>query len=154
MREFNPAYPYNYNRLYGSEKYNLQNMLLKQVNFPRYYSDEDKLYDIWSDRVYTEWMQADRLIDTNQTGDAWYAGATDKSFLRFASEVFSLINKEPIELTGAALVRYTNVSNGYPCLYLMGIVMSPEKRNMGYPLIQQRQDWHTRSMYGDYGLYE
>lgn len=133
MKLFETFDPYSYNRLYGDEKYSLQGMLLKQANFPRTYSERDELYDIWSDRVYSEWVAAsDELIVTKATGDAYYAEATDASFLAFASKLFSTINNKEITLTGAALVRNTN-GGGYPCLYLMGIVMSDEPRPMGYP---------------------
>jgi hypothetical protein len=134
---FRHVYPFSHSRLYGAEKYDLQNMLLKEVNFPAfYYPEQDKLYDAWSDRVYFEWDEANKVVVSSAYGDERYAHATDESLLKFGNQLFSNINREKIELTGVAIVRHTDVSSGYPVLYAMGIKeIKPGARVRGIPKI-------------------
>lgn len=91
--QFAAVDPFDYSRLYGAEKYSIQNMLLKEVNMPGLcYPDEDKTYEVWSDRLHYEWSAAWPLLETSYAGDALLAGATDPSFLAFVAKAFGLLN--------------------------------------------------------------
>lgn len=89
---FTPVDPYDYSRLYGREKYNLQNMLLKQVNMPAWSEPGDVINELWSDRFITEWQLASKLVESAANGDAFFAEATDESFLKFAAKVVALLS--------------------------------------------------------------
>jgi hypothetical protein len=177
--------PFSSMQLYGDKKYSLQNMVLKMTDYPaKVDTSLDQHFCIYVDRAYTQWHAASRGIPSTQTGDAWWAGVTDKEFLRFASRLFAILNTprtitgdeivqdayrysnkylsrlaelqgsmalagldadgydnldlriktrewaevaaaeeiEPLPLTGALMVRMTNVSSGYPCPVLMGVI--------------------------------
>jgi len=177
--------PFSSMQLYGDKKYSLQNMVLKMTDYPaKMDSAVDQHFDIYVDRAYTQWHAASRDIPSTQTGDAWWAGVSDREFLRFAGKLFAILNTprtitgdeivqnayrysnkylsrlaelqgsmalagldadgygnldlriktrewaevaaaeeiEPLPLTGALMVRMTNVSSGYPCPVLMGVI--------------------------------
>lgn len=181
--------PFSSYQLYGDKKYSLQNMVLKMVDYPAKIDTAlDHSFDIYVDRAYTEWGAAARLISSKESGDAWFAGVSDKDFLLFAGKLFAMLNThkpctgdeivqnayrysnkfqsrvaelygsmalsgldrdnneqyrahldlsiktrewaekqaaeeiEPLPVTGALMVRMTNVSSGYPCPILMGVV--------------------------------
>jgi len=179
--------PFSSYQLYGDKKYSLQNMVLKMVDYPAKIDTAlDHSFDIYVDRAYTEWGAAARLISSKESGDAWFAGVSDKDFLLFAGKLFAMLNThkpctgdeivqnayrysnkfqsrvaelfgsmalagldeekdyrehldlriktrewaekqaaeeiEPLPVTGALMVRMTNVSGGYPCPILMGVV--------------------------------
>jgi hypothetical protein len=177
--------PFSSMQLYGDKKYSLQNMVLKMADYPaKMDSAVDQHFSIYVDRAYTQWHAASRGIPSTQTGDAWWAGVSDREFLRFAGKLFAILNTprkvtgdeyvqnanhysnqylsrlaelqgsmalagldadgydnldlriktrewaevaaaeeiEPLPLTGALMVRMTNVSSGYPCPVLMGII--------------------------------
>jgi hypothetical protein len=89
------AAPFDFDRLYGNEKYSLNYMLLKMANFPaKIDTSVDRAFEIYSDRVSHPWSQALTLIKTKYTGDAYIAGATDESFLAFAGKLFALVENE------------------------------------------------------------
>jgi hypothetical protein len=112
--KLDPVRPFNFSLLYGAEKYSLQNMLLKQVGMVKQVLANDWIHNIWSDRVSHEWGTAWKLLESRDYGDTYLAGATDASFMVFANEVFSLVEKQEVVLTGAAVIRHTNVMSGYP----------------------------------------
>lgn len=85
--------PYSYSRLYGQEKYNLQNMLLNCTSFPaKMHRDLDKVYDVYVDRCYNEWRAAAAIVESSQNADAWLAGLNHENFLKFTGKLFALIN--------------------------------------------------------------
>lgn len=179
--------PFSHHRLYGDEKYNLQNMVLKMVDYPtKIDSAKDRHFDVYVDRAHTEWHAAARLISSKDSADAWFAGVSDEDFLLFAGKLFAMLNTprpvtgdeivqnayqysnkfrsrvaelygsmalagldeekdymerldlsiktrewaekqaaeeiEPLPITGALMVRMTNVSSGYPCPILMAVI--------------------------------
>jgi hypothetical protein len=76
--------PFSSYQLYGDKKYSLQNMVLKMVDYPAKIDTAlDHSFDIYVDRAYTEWGAAARLISSKESGDAWFAGVSDKDFLLF-----------------------------------------------------------------------
>jgi hypothetical protein len=104
--------PFSHHRLYAEEKYNLQNMVLKMVNYPaKIDTTLDKTFDIYADRAYTEWNAAARLIKSTATGDAWFNGVSDEDFLLFAGKLFAILNTHKL-CTGDEIVqnayRYSN----------------------------------------------
>lgn len=107
--------PFNFNRLYGQEKYSLQNMVLKAVNCPDAKHFKGEAFDVWSDRVSQAWSDAARLVQSTQNADAFFAGATDESFMAFARKMSEVVGFG--EITGARVVRYTD-AGGYPSLRL------------------------------------
>jgi len=179
--------PFSSMQLYGDKKYSLQNMILKMVSYPdKIDTAVDENFTIYVDRAYTAWGAAARLINSKESGDAWFAGVSDKDFLLFAGKLFAMLNThkpctgdefvqnayrysnkfqsrvdeltgskalagnafdadghenlklsiatrewaelqaakeiEPLPITGALMVRMTNVSSGYPCPVLMGVI--------------------------------
>jgi hypothetical protein len=174
--------PYSYHRLYGDEKYNLQNMVLNMVSFPAEVDHGiDKTFSIYSDRAHTEWGAAARMVSSKESGDAWFAGLNAEQFLLFAGKLFGALNTpisedqphtnkfryrvdelykntmtesglkeedreyltvsikaredaekkameevEALPLTGAIMIRMTNVSSGYPCPVLIGVIQKSE----------------------------
>lgn len=188
---FEPVDPFSHSRLYGSEKYSLQNMLLKQTNMPTWADDGDQIYEIWSDRCYTPWKLALKGIKSSYTHDAFFAGVSDEDFLKFAAKVIALVENqqkfsdrckqlieeygpvdendyagkckrtdeveakaaaeiEPIEITGAIIIRYTNVSSGYPCERLTTIKVPSDgkARRYGVPTSYPKLNDRELSPYG------
>lgn len=144
MREqaFQPVHPYNSHRLWGDEKYNLQNMLLCEVNMPTSHYEGEQIFDIWDDRISTIWYEMrDKFLDSKGSGCSMYALASEKSILEFASAVFSKVEGRPIKLTGCAIVRFTNEMSGYATLRLTGIIATERLagRKYGVPKIQPEQ---------------
>ena len=109
-KRFEPCDPFDISRLYGSEKYSLQNMLLKAVNLPEEFFPSDKVWENYADRIYDELQDAWPLLKSHEGGDAFFHGVTDKSLLAWGSKLAGF------KATGVAVVRFTNVSSGYPCL--------------------------------------
>ena len=107
---------FDYNRLYGREKYSLQKMEMKAVNFP-IEVEPNLITAVWSDRINNEWIAALKLIETQYTGDAFFAGATNESFMVFAKAIAKVIGFKH-KVTGARITRYTNAASGYPCFVL------------------------------------
>ena len=105
--------PFVFGRLYGDEKYNLQNMELKSVNFP---AQVKNYHSIYADRANEEWIKAGEGITSTYNGDAFWAGVSEKDLLIFAQRMADALNFKH-KVTGARVSRHTN-SNGYPCLLL------------------------------------
>lgn len=124
-----PVHPFDFSRLYGDEKYSLQNMLLKQYGMVYEVKGDDWINSVYSDQVHNEWQEACKLLKSHDSGDAFLAGTTNESFMAFASKVFSLIEGREIKLTGAAVIRHTN-QMGYPVLQLIGIISSQKVTGM------------------------
>lgn len=163
--------PFNSNELYGLKRYSLNNMLLRMTNYPAEIETSlDKNFDVYSDRCHNAWEQAIKLVKSSETGDAFFAGATDISLLAFAGKLFALIEDEtkflelyranlakafqstreteykeraqneaeawakaaseiePLPVTGAIVVRFTNEASGYPCLYVSGVIQKSKNR--------------------------
>ena len=136
--EAEPADEFDSGRLWGNEKYNLCNMLVRQEAFPRYiYEGEatgtgDAHYEIWSDRVHEAWSQAVEAADPEESArgggaEDFFRRLSRESFFRFLGKLIEATRGEPRHpVTGGRIVRYTNVSSGYPC-YRVGIFCkSPE----------------------------
>jgi hypothetical protein len=157
---FHPCDPFDSSRLYGNERYSLQNMLLREVNMPStYFEGVDKMYEVYEDcaRPYfwdcAESIRGDQGGDAwwtgvdqhrevpgfagDQGGDAWWTGVADAPFLAWATDVFSKLEGKPVKLTGACVIRYTNVSSGYPCLRLTGIEAIHEPTTRSYGIVKQ-----------------
>lgn len=108
--------PFEYNRLYGNEKYSLQKMEMKSINFPAEV-EPGFAFTVWSDRINAEWWGSANLIVSHYTGDAFFAGATNESFMVFAKAIAKVIGFKH-KVTGARITRYTNAASGYPCFVL------------------------------------
>jgi len=141
---FEPVDPFDFERLYGDEKYSLQNMLLKQAGMPAYaYLGTDRIYDIWEDRNPVAWWEGVRkfLPGSRYTGDAFFAGVGDEPFLKWAAAVVSAVEGRPTAVTGAAVVRFTNAMSGYPALRLTAVetVIEPD-RPRGLPTTKKKRE--------------
>ncbi len=116
MAKTTQADPFDFWRLYGQEKYSLQNMEVKSFKFP-YEVEERHIHCVYDDRLpHGIWQDATRLIETGATGDAFFNGATDESFLKFAQRIADYCEFKH-KVTGARIVRFTN-AGGYPCYRL------------------------------------
>jgi hypothetical protein len=139
-----PVDPFRFDRLYGGEKYNLQHMLLKAVNLPDTTYPDDKVWENYEDRIpYEKYREAVEIVKSDMTADAFFAGATDESLLAFGSKLAGF------DATGVGVVRYTNVSSGYPCLLFIVVKESkfaqPRKRyGPTYPKPSPRYDRRFR----------
>jgi hypothetical protein len=142
--------PFNYNRLYGNEKYNLQKMELKSVNFPAQVEDGMGT-SVWDDRIYTEWRKAGEGITSSYSGDAFWAGVSNEDLLVFAQRVADAIHFNQ-KVTGARITRYTNASSGYPCLVLE---MTSGGKGIRRPKMPERRRGYGRYGYdGPMGIFE
>ena len=108
--------PFVFSRLYGREKYSLNSMELKAANFPAEV-DPGKATSIWSDRAATTWEEASNGIESEYSGDAFWAGVSAADLLTFAERMAKTINFQH-KVTGARITRFTNAASGYPCLVL------------------------------------
>jgi hypothetical protein len=108
-----------YSRLYGSERYSLQNMLLNEVNYDMK-SPLRLRKSVWSDYIPDIWHESQKDIDSMTSGDAFWAGVKPADLLRFARHMLEKSNPEfkTIELIGVRIVRFTGVWDGYPKLRL------------------------------------
>lgn len=131
--------PFSFDRLYGNEKYSLNKMEMKAVNFPAEV-DPDHATVVWSDRIITAWYDAGEKLVTHYNGDAAFAGATNESFMEFAKAVAKSIGFK-YDVTGARVTRYTNAASGYPVFVL-------EVTHGGKGI---RQTTQPRRMIMDYG---
>lgn len=148
-RAFNPVDPYDSHRLYGDERYNLQNMLLKQVSVPAELEDGDRSWEIYSDYVPIQWNEAWKLLNVKSYGDSMLESSSDESFLAFASKLVSLIEGYEITVTGAVAVRFTNVMSGFPTIRLTAVIAKDiPGRRYGVPYTRQTYR-EFMSMYGD-----
>jgi hypothetical protein len=89
------------------------------------------------------WYDAGEKLVSNYSGDAFFAGATDESFMEFAKAVAKSINFEH-EVTGARVTRYTNAASGYPVYVL-------EVTSGGKGFRETTQPKGRRRMIMDYG---
>jgi len=158
----NKARPWNYLELCGDNRYDVQNMLVRQYRFPAECYRSDTIPSTYQDRDHGAWRRA--CDDFNPKTEKGYGvnesdmqSCTDKKFLQFC-RVF-LHNKE---LTGCRVIRYTNRANGFRCLLVMGY-----KRGEGNPKVKVYSDEDApnveqpveqkMSMHGDYmggGFYD
>lgn len=108
------AHPFNAHRLWGDEKYSLQNMLMRQVMFPFHAAKDDQTESQWTDRN-PELVQAAgqkylrKFQCSFESGDS-LRQLSPEEFLAFCQEATG-IDWKP---TGARIVRYTNAASGYP----------------------------------------
>jgi hypothetical protein len=155
-RPFELCAPFRFDRLYGDEKYSLQNMLLREVNMPSVAYPGELVYEAWSDHVRNAfWDNANLLLKSTMTADAFFAGVDNESFLRWANAVFSEVNGKSatwLNLTGAAIVRFTNVASGYPTLRLTGIIATQNLEFRRYGIT--RPERVTMSIDGYYEIEE
>jgi len=131
---------FDFNRLYGSEKYGLQNMLLKQYNMPTFVYAGEQTFEVWDDRISTVFWNATKELKSTYNADAFFAGVNDKDFIEWASKVFSEVNGQEVKLTGAAVIRYTNVMSGYPTLRLSGVVATENIDSRPYGITTRRRE--------------
>ena len=114
--------PFDYERLYGDEKYSLNNMLMKSYNFPARVKKGD-LYGAYQDRISELWYSdkaKELLVQHNPKaswGDHGYAYLTDESLLNFAQYIADALDFGK-KVTGARIIRFTNAMSGYPVYYL------------------------------------
>lgn len=107
--------PYQQSHLWGDVRFDIQNMLLRQVNFPAAYPEGDLMIGVYSDpgraayRLALEGLPAPcRSLDSGcRTWDT-------QTFLEFCRTVCKV--REPI--TGARITHCTNVVSGHPVYYI------------------------------------
>lgn len=116
--------PLDYGRIHS---YDVQNMLLKQVNFPcavhvtlDFGDTGDWVGDCYEDRAYDAWRKA---WDAAPRG--FIHEMSDDVFLKFVTDFFEAQGIAR-KITGARAVRYTNVSSGYPCIRIDAVVKHPD----------------------------
>lgn len=119
--ETTAAAVFQFSRLYGNEKYSLQNMLIRQVGYPMRAKPSD-LSEAWSDRFSPEMFDAASKVSAGSKtkrggGDAcdWHRHCPADEFLAYAQALVDAgaFGKQDRPVTGARLVRYTNAASGY-----------------------------------------
>lgn len=101
--------PYSYGLFY-SKPYSIQNMLIYQYQFPYEYYEDDYVDSVYSDRIpHDKYEKAIKKYLKDKTTWSWDTpDENHKISLAFFSEIFGR------KITGYRIVRYTNVSSGYP----------------------------------------
>jgi hypothetical protein len=114
MNTFSRVDPFDFGRLYGDEKYSLNNMFINQAYFPYKINKKDSYYEVWSDRLsYDTWNFCKSGLESNQSGDAWLHGLSTESLLTFGHRL-SRKERWNEEVTGIIIVRFTDAGQ-YPC---------------------------------------
>ncbi|MFF2532346.1 hypothetical protein ACFVS2_25890 [Brevibacillus sp. NPDC058079] len=111
-KEVSKVKVYSYHEL-CMNSYGVQNMLIVQHNFPKYFYEGDYINSYYSDRFSSEdWENALQHISHELHIDEWVELEADEDLLdellHFASALFKR------DVTGVRIVRYTNASSGYP----------------------------------------
>ncbi len=106
-------------RLYGPERIELQNMLLRQCNFPHELRPGDHVAEFWSNLVEKEtwWSALSLLKEKALSGGFIIDEATDASFLAMSQR---LVGKD-FKVTGAIAVRFTNPDTDRPMVRLTAV---------------------------------
>lgn len=146
------AEPFNPTRLWGDEKYSLQNMLMRQVRFPAYFHEGDLFSEWWSDHAYKTFQAACEKyrgrVGPNAgsfEGGDFLSALSEDDFVEFCREAIGA--EHPA--TGARVVRHTNASSGYPVysiqVFAVGegnpdvpVYSSQDAPNVNWP---QRLEW-------------
>lgn len=135
--------PYSY-REYANNPYNVQNVLLVEHNFPTFYYEGDFISSVYSDRVSTEqWEKATEDIQNKWNLENWRNLGSEK-LLKFASNLYQR------DITGIRVIRYTNVSNGYPCYRIDVFAKGEATPNDHVFKANYIEDVPEASIYGDY----
>lgn len=102
--------------------YNTQDVLVRSLNMPSVIYQGEEFYRNWSDREYfrERWDKAHVAMKGSKEWhpgvESWAGSVTDEQFMEF---LVSLADPKMIEthgpVKGGRLVRFTNVSNGFPC---------------------------------------
>lgn len=122
--------PYDHSREYSQrETYNLNYMLICQHNFPAEVNETDVCTGVYSDRIYTEWEEALEIL-RKKIGNKYirFESLFEKDLYLFANTIFkNVLTKLNIDtVTGFRFIRCTNVSSGYPIIYLEIYVWNPK----------------------------
>lgn len=154
--------PYDFNQFYCNS-YNIQNMLITQYNFPKFFykkendwSDGDFIDSVYTDRISSEnWKRAIKHITLNRNCDCWNQ-ANSEELIAFANELYSdSLKDKDFKITGIRVIRYTNVSSGYPTWRIDVFGKSPNTPNnhkygIMYDKELMREKREIRFMNGDY----
>lgn len=129
--------PFDYERLYGVEKYRLGAMVVAETSaYPHYVDTQENVFSVYNDRCYAAWVKVWEGVKSNSTGDAWYNGVSEKDLLRVGNLLAAELGfTKPV--TAVRIVRYTNLSSGYPCYLFIGThggkkVKLPRQQYRGY----------------------
>jgi len=113
VRDPNKPAPFSHSRLYGGEKYSLQDMLLNSFGATVRLPEGVQCHSVWDDRAYAAWRESSQGIKSKDSGDAFWNGVSQPSLKAFV-EKMAVHTQVRGEVVGARIVRYTNVSSGYP----------------------------------------
>ncbi len=105
------AEPFDGSKIYDwRHKYNINNMLMREVNWPSHYYEHDFINSQWSDRDYDAFEKACSLLDKNSSFDSNAAlrALSNNNFIHFCKVACGYEG----EITGARVVRYSN-QGGY-----------------------------------------
>ena len=118
--------PFDGSRWWGPEKYSIQNMLVREVNFPlAVHVPGDEVFDCYSDRDHESWSKAwevfrhERYENLNYLGRL--QGSTTEDFLTFCA---MFLHAE--KLDGARIVRWSD-GGGYEIFSVTGVVIKDEQ---------------------------
>ena len=110
-----------YRMTFGDADYSVQNMLVRQADFPAEYFDGDVVDSEWNDRARINFEMAHKQHfpeGTEGTSRNWVETMRhmpQETFLAWCKvAVYGDTGNIRAQLTGARLVRFTNASSGYP----------------------------------------
>lgn len=125
--------------------YNIQDNLIRSVNVPSVVYEGEEFYRQWSDREYlherwelgreimrrgvepTDWgPKLGGKIIVQPSPDSWCESCSTEEFIELLTALADpSLTKKFGPPVGGRIVRFTNVSNGYPC-YAIDIFHSPK----------------------------
>lgn len=113
-----PNYYTSMEVLEGRRNYNIQNSLVTENNFPRYFYQSKNHEGDWVGSIYTDRLDKktkERLKDN----DFYLDKINYTNIIEIAKTIF---NRK--DITGARYIEYTNMSNGFPLFRLDAIAKS------------------------------
>jgi hypothetical protein len=122
--------PYKLERIFGVEKYSLNNMLIRQADFPANISSNDNLISIWTDKVEIPFISATTKYLSEIKKGPFESGlgiqSLDKlSFLSYMKDSVEFTD----DITGARMVRFTNASSCYPVYRIDLYIQSSDNKS-------------------------
>jgi hypothetical protein len=132
--EIEPAKPIQLFDFYA-DRYNIQNALVVQYDFPTFvyinkdnWEDGDFFGDTYSDRFDSDlYSLAYNIINQKNLYSLDNANKIPKKkLLEFANFLYADCLKDGRKITGVRILRFTNVSNGYPYYRIDAFAKSPK----------------------------
>ena len=124
QRKVKSPMPFDNSRLYGDEKYSLNDMLLGTTEMPHgtrgtTIPEGYGSHTVWSDHAHDLWTRTCEIAkpESSARSDAFWSGVSSTDLLAFARAMAVEVNVRE-EVVGTRIVRFTNRKSQYPVLRL------------------------------------